>query len=224
MAGENASSSGSSMAYEEFGENLVRMVLNRRRILESIDRLLGEKIELGPMGAGPGRKLAKVRATGWFQHTSGVEIPGDDVAYRVMLPVDVDFELEIARDINRFRAQVLIPLTITLRIERPLVVTMEITLPHEDEVSLRVATDKRRSAMLQRVTGLEAELRRFLVRVIEKELAKPHIQKATHIDLLSAIDNAWEAIAAQFLPPEVTFLPAPPPPEDPDSSGGSSLL
>lgn len=54
--------------------------------------------------------------------------------------------------------------------------------------------------MLQRVAGLEEELRRFLLRVVEKELAKPHVVKATRIDFATLVDNAWPALADQFLP------------------------
>lgn len=192
------------MTYAEFGENFMRMVLHRQRVLASIDRVLGEKIELGPIGAGPGRVFAKVRATGWFQPTSGVEIPGELLAYRVILPIDVDFEIEIARDVNRFRAKVLIPLTLNVRVQRPLTILWDITGPREDEVSISVETDKRRSAVLQKVAGLDAELRRFLMRVVEVELDKPHVRRATRLDMRDLIAGAWPAIADQFLPVDGT--------------------
>ena len=193
-------SPGPAISYEQFGVNFIRMVLHEQRILESINRLLGEKIELGPMGAGPGRVFAKARATGWFQETYGNAVVHDLLVYRVFLPIEVDFELEIAKDINRFHAQVLLPLTLTVRVEHPLTIVWDITPPQEEEVTIRVETGKRRSAVIQRMSGLDAELRRFLIRVIEKELDKPHIRKATRIDMGSLIDAAWPVIADQFLP------------------------
>lgn len=197
---EPLAAGGPAISYEQFGVNFIRMVLHEQRILESINRLLGEKIELGPMGAGPGRVFAKARATGWFQETYGNAVVDDLLVYRVYLPIEVDFELEIAKDINRFHAQVLLPLTLTVRVEHPLTIVWDITPPQEEEVTIRVETGKRRSAVLQRMSGLDAELRRFLIRVIEKELEKPHILKATRIDMGSLIDAAWPVIADQFLP------------------------
>ena len=35
---------------------------------------------------------------------------------------------------------------------------------------------------------------------VDRELEKPHVRKAMTIDLVTLIDNAWEHIAAQFLP------------------------
>jgi hypothetical protein len=195
-------SRGEAITYEQFGVNFIRMVLHEKRILESINRLLGEKIELGPMGAGPGRLFATARATGWFKDTYGNEVVDDLLAYRVYLPIDVDFQLEIAKDVNHFKAEVLLPLSLTVRVEHPMTIVWDITPPQEEEVTIRVETGKRRSAVLQRLSGLDAELRRFLIRVIEKELEKPHIYKATHLDMATIIDAAWPVIADQFLPAE----------------------
>ncbi len=190
------------ISYAQFGINFVRMVLHEQRILESIDRLLGEKVELGPMGAGPGRVFAKARATGWFQETYAQQMVGDLLVYRLFLPVAVDFEIDLAVDVHHFHAQVLLPLTLTVRVEHPLTIVWDITPPREDEVTITVETGKRRSAVLQRWAGLDDELRRFLIRVIVKELDKPHIRKATRIDMVSIIDAAWPVIADQFLPPD----------------------
>lgn len=188
------------ITYEQFGVNFVRLVLDQSRVLESIARVLGERIELGPMKAGPGRVFASVTAVGTFQDITGTPIEGDLVVYRVLLPIDVVFDLDLNVDRHRFEADVLIPLTLTVRTEAPLTLIWDITLPTEDEVTISVSTKTRRGALLQRVSGLDAELRRFLIRVVEKELSKPHVQRATHIDMGKVIDGAWPALAEQFLP------------------------
>ncbi|GGO92022.1 hypothetical protein GCM10011584_27480 [Nocardioides phosphati] len=210
--------SPASMTFADFGEAFLRKVVHRRRVLEVVERVLGEKIELGPIGAGPGRKFARVHATGWFQPMSGVEIPGPDIAFRVIIPVDVDFAIEIARDVNRFRARLLVPVTVKLRLEPPLDLMVDVVLPEEDEVSLQVETDKRRSAVLQRVAGLETELRRFMMRVMEKEFAKPHIQRIMRIDLLQLVDDSWPHLVDRLLPDD------PPPHHDPGAEAPADLL
>lgn len=207
-----------AMTYADFGEAFLRKVIHRRRVLEVIERVLGEKIELGPIGAGPGRKFAKVRAVGWFQPTSGIDIPGPDLGFRIIIPVDVDFEIEIARDINRFRARLLVPVTVKLRLEPPLNLLVDVLLPEEDEVSLQVETDKRRSAVLQRVAGLETELRRFMMRVMEKEFAKPHIQRIMRVDLLQLVDDTWPELVDRLLPDDGA------PEADPDAGAPPGLL
>lgn len=186
--------------YAEFGEAFLRTILHKRRVLDSVDRILGDRIEIGPIGAGPGRVFARAKALGLFQPCFGEELAGPRLAYRIIVPIEVEFELDLAVDLHRFHASVQVPLVLTARIEDPAVLHWDITLPGIEEVELSLETAKRRSQVLQRVAGLEEELRRFILRVIEKELAKPHVVKATRIDFPTLVDNAWPALADQFLP------------------------
>lgn len=188
------------MTYAEFGERFMDQVLHVDRVLECIDRILGEDIRLGPMGAGPGRKIAKLTAQGRFRPSRGRRLPGPLVRFAVEVPVDVTFDLDLPLDSLRFHATVLIPIGITLKVAEPLTIVWDVIPPHEDQVVLDLSTEKRRSAVLQKLAGMEGELRRFLIRFVHRELSKPHVDRATHIELDRVIDNAWEALACQFLP------------------------
>ena len=187
------------IGYDEFGMRFMNLVLHRDRVMQSVNRVLGEDFHLGPIGAGPGRKVAKVTASGTFGTAYGDALP-DVVGYQVNLPVDVVFHLDLGVDVMRFDAQVLLPLRLTMELVEPLTILWHIAPPGPDEVTIDVQSDNRRAAVLQRLTGLDGELRRFIVRFVERELDKPHVRKAMRIDLVTVIDNAWEHIAAQLMP------------------------
>lgn len=187
------------IGYDEFGMRFMDLVLHRDRVMESVNRVLGDEIQLGPIGAGPGRKVAKVTATGTFGKAYGEALP-DVVGYHVNLPVQVAFHLDLGVDMLRFDADVLLPLRLTMELVEPLTILWHITPPDPADVSINVQSDNRRAAVLQKLTGLDGELRRFIVRFVERELEKPHVRKAMRIDLVTLIDNAWEHIAAQFMP------------------------
>lgn len=189
-----------AMAYEAFGEKFLREVLHLDRILQSVDRILGNDLRLGPIGAGPGRKMATLTATGTFMPSYGETLPGPLVAYKVFLPVDVTFEIDLHIDVHRFHAEVLVPLGIVLRLEEPLTVVWDLIEPREDELVVNIKSGARRSTVLQKMAGLDAELRRFLLRFVQKELDKPHVRKARRINVAEVIDVAWPEISAQFLP------------------------
>lgn len=188
------------LPFEAFGEVFLREVLHTRRVLESIDRILGEEFHLGPMGAGPGRRVARLTAHGAFRSCTGEQLPGPPLRYRVVVPVDVTFDLQLPLDTQRFRAEVLVPLGVTLRVVEPLTIVWDITPPTEDEVQISVTGEKRRSVLLQKAAGFDGEIRRFLVRFVHRELQKPHVRKACRIPVIDVIDGAWPQIAAQFLP------------------------
>ena len=90
------------LGLEDFGHDFMRLVLHRDRIMASIDRILGEDFALGPIGAGPGRRLARATARGRYGKTYGEELPDPELGYRVFLPVDVDFDLDLHVDNLRF--------------------------------------------------------------------------------------------------------------------------
>lgn len=186
--------------FHRFGEDFVRLVLHKQRVTESIDRVLGERFELGPIGAGPGRRVAKATAHGRFQPSFGHELSDGRPGFRVFVPVAVTFDLDLRVDSMRFEADVVIPLTVTTRLEEPVTIVWDIAPPTEDEVRLEVRTSTIRSSLLQRVAGMDGELRRFILRFVARELEKPHVQKARRISLVPLIDAAWPIIADQFLP------------------------
>lgn len=195
------------ISYAEFGVAYIRRVLHKDRILTLINELLGPEIQLGPIGAGPGRKAATVSALGTFRACKGEEIPGDLLSYRVFLPISVVFDIDVRVDKHRFTADVVIPITLTIHTVAPLRVRIDITVPSDDEVALTLQSDTRRGAVLQKVARLEPELKRFLVKVVRTELSKPYVRRATDFDMAELIDRAWDGIAAVILPsgPEDRF-------------------
>ena len=191
---------GREVGYAEFGEMYVRRILNKDRILSMVNAILGEQIVLGPIGAGPGRSFARVSVVGTFRQTKGEEIPGDVLTYKVFLPISVVFDLDMKVDSHRFNADVVVPLILAIHTEAPVRIRIDITVPPEDEIALTLNTPTRRGTVLQKLTGLEAELRRFLVKVVRTELAKPYVQRATHLDMEELVTGAWDNIAAQVMP------------------------
>ena len=144
--------------------------------------------------------VATIAVTTLLQANDHDHVPGDLLAYRVFLPIDLVFDIDLRVDKHRFEADVVVPLTLTIHTIAPLRVRIDITVPSEDEVELNLQADTRRGAVLQKLAGLEAELRRFLVKVVRTELAKPYVRRATDFDMAALIDEAWPAIATVILP------------------------
>lgn len=188
------------LTHEEFGSHFLRMVLPVDRVCEAVDRVLGRRLELGPMGAGPGRVLAKITARVEFAASYGEALPGDEIAFRIWVPAEVDVVLDLAVDTLRFTADVLVPLHVGVEIDESLTLVWTITPPAADEVSLKITTETRRAELLLRVANLDDELRAFVVRIVEKEIQKPHVVRATRIDLREVVDGVWPMVAAQVLP------------------------
>lgn len=195
-----APSGPASDSYERFGINWIRLVLHKERILRTVDQVLGDQIALGPIGAGPGRAFASVSFVGTYRPTTGEEIPGDLLAYAIDLPISVVFHLELPMDKLTFNAEVVVPLVLVVHTEEPLKLRLELRTPSADQIGLELKTDTRRGAMIRKIAGLDGELRRFLLKVLDVELAKPYVQRATYLDMEELIDHAWPMLTERFLP------------------------
>ena len=125
------------------------------------------------MGVGPGR-IAKVLAYGEIgKATATSRWSGDQICYRVLLPVALTFEVDLQIEKQLYKAELLVPLTLTAVALSGLRIFIEAEPPRPDEVQVELEAQGIRASMLQRVADVEGELRRFVARYVAKELDKP---------------------------------------------------
>lgn len=177
--------------YSEFGARFFEHAVTEGRIVGALDGLAGDRIEFGPIGAGPG-KIAKVSATGEIGKASAERQAGEEVAFRLSIPVDLDLLIGLGLDEHRYHAAVTVGLTLVARAADPLRVVIDIDTPTWRDVSVDVEAEGLRAAVLQRVAGIEREIGRFVAKYVGRELDKPHIRKARDIDVAARIDGAWK--------------------------------
>lgn len=178
------------ISYAEFGEQFFAHAVTEERLLEAVDRLAAQPIVLGPVGVGPGR-LVRLSASGGIGRASAERVPGDEVGHLVRLPVTLAFEVDLGLEVHRFEARLDVPLTLTIRAVDRLRVYLDVTPPGADEITIDLQAQGLRASVVQRVAGLEGEVRRFVASYVAKELEKPYVRDARLIDVADAIDAAW---------------------------------
>jgi len=187
---------GAFVSYEQWGADFFAEAVSEQRILGAVNGIAGQPIDFGPIGVGPG-KIAKVRAYGAIGAATAVRVEAPAIAYRVELPVDLTFELNLQVETHTFHAELLVPLALTARALEGVKVYIDVTPPHSSEVQVRVQAEGIRASIMQRVANVEGELRRFVARYVAREVTKPHIRTARLIDVAGAIDRAWASISPE---------------------------
>jgi hypothetical protein len=176
--------------YAVFGARFFEHAVTQGRIVGALGGLAGDTIEFGPIGAGPGR-IAQVTATGVVGEGVAARMPGEEVAFRLTIPVALELRIDLGVDHHRFHADVTVGLSLHARAAEPLRVVIDVDPPTWRDVTVEVKADGLRASVLQRVAGIDREIVRFVARFVRRELDKPHIRAARDIDVAARIDGAW---------------------------------
>ena len=191
---EPVESDAERCTYEEFGELFFRAAVTPERILGAVDGIAGEPIDFGPMGVGPGR-IAQVTAKGQIGEATATERPGAPITYELVIPVDLDFTINLQVEKERFHASVEVPLIVTAHATTDMQIVVDVTPPNPDQLKLDLAADGLRAGLLGRIANVDGELRRFVAKYVARELEKPHIVATRNIDVGVSIDVAWAGMA-----------------------------
>lgn len=180
--------------YSAWGVEFFHSAVTPERLINAVSQLAGRPIEMGPIGVGPGR-IAKVRAAGKTGIPAVQQLPQAEVTYRLELPVELRFELDLGLQVQVFHAQLTVPLVLAARATSGLKIFIDITPPAPQEVKVQIQAEGFRASLTQRIANIEYELRRFVVKYVQREVNKPYILKARIIDVDRAIETAWASIA-----------------------------
>jgi hypothetical protein len=182
------------VSYDTFGRQFFEVAVTEERILGGVNVLAGQPIDFGPIGVGPA-KIAQVTAHGEIGRATATRVEGDEVAFRVVLPVKLDFTVDLAVDTHRFAASMAIPLVLTARAVEGLSIFIDVRPPSTDEIGIDLNARGLRASILQRVAGVEHEVKRFVAKFVAREIDKEHIRKARTVDVARAVGGAWSSIS-----------------------------
>jgi len=187
---------GESISYEQWGIDFFREAISEERVLGAVNTIAGQTIEFGPTGAGPGG-IAKVRAYGEIGAASATREIGAQIGYRVLLPVSLTFEVDLQVEKDRFEAELVLPLTLKAVARSGVRIFIEAQAPRGEDVEVQLRAKGLRASVLQRLVGIEDEVRRFVAGYVERELDEPHVREARTIDVSRAIAGAWESLSPE---------------------------
>src|SRR3954470_20208686 len=120
-------SSSEHISFGEFGQNFMREVVTPARVADTIASVVGERIEVGPLSAGPAdAATATLRAK-----LAGVDVEsvgGDDGALRFSAVVRLECTLAVKAPVldKRYRGTLTIPLRLSARTASPVRLVIEV--------------------------------------------------------------------------------------------------
>ena len=180
------------ISYEDWGSDFFRTAVTSDRILAAVRQLAGRPIEFGPLRVGPGR-VAQVTAQGQVGEPTCEPVDGDLVAFRILIPAAVEFDLDLQLNKQHFSVDLVIPIVITARGLPGLRIHIEAQPPGPRDLDVIVRAHGLRATVVSIAADIEGEFRKFVAKYVAREVEKPEIVAARTIDVAGRIDGAWRS-------------------------------
>ncbi|MDQ2796416.1 MAG: hypothetical protein M3Y06_04540 [Actinomycetota bacterium] len=166
----------------EFGRRFGRYAVTEQRVRRAFAGFTGQPVEIGPLGAGPG-KAATVRVVGQLTEPTVVGAGG---SFEITLALQLDLVVELGRA-SRFHADVEVPLVAVPRAGADLHIVVDIAdvAPASVRVTLRSAS--RIAGLVGRLGGVEAQIREQVARTVNRRVATA---AGRIVDIGARIDGA----------------------------------
>ena len=179
------------MSYEQFGVNFVRHAVTAERIKASITRTAGSDIVSGPSPVGPGG-IATARSVGRMGEVRVVPEPGDLLAFRAVLPIDLDLDIKIGLMSNSFKGLVEVPLVMTVRTAQPLTIDIEITPVTGSDIEVDLRPVGTGADLVKRVGNIDSEVRAEVARIVNQKMNTDEARAERVIDVAALIAESWD--------------------------------
>ena len=180
--------------FDQFGHNFMREVVTTERVAATIATVVGERIEVGPMAAGP-RDAARATLRGKLADVdvSLADGPEDGEAMRFTAVVRLDCTLAVKAPIldKRYRGTLTIPLVLDVRAALPLRLVIDVEPPSPPDIGVELASGDRSGRLIQVLGNIDDEVRHRAAAEVARRVESPEARRKREIDILGMVDEVW---------------------------------
>ena len=180
------------ITYEQLGVNFVTYVVTPERVAETIARVAGDQVRVGPMDAGPGG-AASVTATGRIGSVTARNAWRDGpMSFDAVIPIVLSLDVRIAGVSHRYEGKLSVRLRIGVRAVHPVTLAFDIDPVSPEDVDVELSAGGMRAKFLQRIGGIDDEVRRGVAAAVTERLDSDSARAVREIDILGYVGDAWE--------------------------------
>ena len=180
------------ITYEQLGVNFITHVVTPERVAATIAHVAGDEVRVGPMNAGPGG-AASVTATGILGTVTATNAwRGGPLSFDATIPIDLALDVRLAGASHRYKGMLSIALRISLRALAPVTLAFDIDPVLPEDVGVKLSADGMRAKVLQRLGGIDDEVRRAVASTVTERLGSEAAQAVRMIDVLRYVGDAWK--------------------------------
>ncbi len=183
------------VSYQDFGAAFIDEAVTTRRIEDAVVAVAGDRIDVGPMGVGPGDAASVVAKGTLGAPTARPKASESDGTRRfvVSIPVDLHLSVKVAGTVHRFEAGIVVRLQLTVRTAlEPLSLVIDIAPPEVFDMEVDVRSSGITAKVLGRLGNIDGKIRKEVVGFIGERLRSPDAQATTMINIADHIEAVWK--------------------------------
>lgn len=179
-----------SIGYEEFGRRLVEAILTADRVEATLAGVVAGAFETQIKQAAG---LVRAEGSGAVSKIEVDTLLDDDIlAFVATLHVDMKLVVRVSGVPNRYTASGTIALHLRPVIGDDLSITIDIPNVSERDVHLRLRPDGAVAAIIDQLGSVEDQVRREVVRFVNRRKDAPDTMEQRRIDVGATIEAEWE--------------------------------
>jgi hypothetical protein len=182
------------ISFDEFGHNFLREVVTADRVAATIASVVGDRIEVGPMAAGP-RDAAQASLRGTLAAVDVTPARADDGrALRFSALVRLDCTLAVKAPIidKRYRGTLTIPLLLHVRTASPVRLVIDVEPPSPPDIGVELESGDRSGRLIQVLGNIDDEVRARAAAEVARRVDAPEARRHREIDVLAMVDDVWQ--------------------------------
>jgi len=180
------------ISFDQFGRNFMREVVTADRVAATIATVVGERIEMGPMAAGP-RDAASATMRGKLADVDVSPGPAHDDTLHFSALVRLECTLLVKASLinKRYRGGLTIPLQLDVRTASPLRLVIDVAPPAPADIGVELESKDRSGRMIQVLGNIDGEVRTRAAAEVARRVEAPEARRHREINVLAMVDDVW---------------------------------
>ena len=182
------------ISFDQFGRNFMRHIVTTERVAAAIASVVGERIEVGPMAAGP-RDAARASLRGKL---AGVDVAradadpdGETMRFTALVRLDCTLAVKAPVFDKRYRGTLTIPLLLHVRTASPVRLVIDVEPPSPPDIGVELESRDRSGRLIQVLGNIDGEVRTRTAAEVARRVEAPEARRHREIDVLAMVDDVW---------------------------------
>jgi hypothetical protein len=173
----------------------VARAITPERLAAVIADIAGDRVDVGPLPAGPGG-AASARAVGRIGVIEARRV--DDLVFEATIPVELALTVRLAGRPHRYEASVSVPLRITVALEAPVTLVLDVQKVRGREVRAVLRSSGVAAGIIGQLGDMRREVARQVAHYVNERATAA--TEPRRIDIGRMIDQVWDTdVKEQFL-------------------------